>query len=151
MLAPVATAPYAHIACFVDDTDAAQRALDEAVRLRSFGEGRLSVVHVVAPPPWPLALGASFGGVLSDPDALAGAAQAWLEELVRPLPGAEAIVLRGHPAEEASRFVAEAGCDLAVAATHRGSVARALLGSFASHLAHHAPCAVLLVRPAASA
>jgi nucleotide-binding universal stress UspA family protein len=34
-----------------------------------------------------------------------------------------------------------------VAATHRGLVERALLGSFAGYLAHHAPCSVFLVPP----
>jgi nucleotide-binding universal stress UspA family protein len=34
-----------------------------------------------------------------------------------------------------------------VAATHRGLVERALLGSFASHLAHHSPCPVFLIPP----
>ena len=39
--------------------------------------------------------------------------------------------------------------DLAVASAHRGRATRALLGGFASYVAYHAPCPVLLVRPAA--
>jgi nucleotide-binding universal stress UspA family protein len=34
-----------------------------------------------------------------------------------------------------------------VAARHRGVVERMLVGSFAGHLMHHAPCAVLLIPP----
>jgi nucleotide-binding universal stress UspA family protein len=142
-------APYAHIACFVDDSDAAQRGLREAIRLRRLGPGRLSVVHVVAPPPWPVVVGTALGGLVDDPEALVGAAREFLEALLEDVPGAEAVVLYGHPAEEACDFLAAAGCDLAVAASHRGALARAFLGSFASYLAHHAPCPVLLVPPSA--
>jgi nucleotide-binding universal stress UspA family protein len=37
--------------------------------------------------------------------------------------------------------------DLLVAGVYRGMASRALLGSFAQHLAYHAPCPVLLVGP----
>jgi len=141
------SAPYANIACFVDDSDAARRGLDEAARLRAMGPGRLSVVHVVAPPPWPVVMGSALGGLVDDPEALIRAGREWLESVAAGIEGAEAVVLFGHPAEEAVRFLADAGCDLAVSAAHRGVVARAVLGSFASYLAHHAPCAVLLVPP----
>ena len=147
MLADV-TAPYRHVACFVDDSDAALRRLDEAARLAAAG-ARLSVVHVIAPPPWPVAIGTAMGGLVNDPEVLSAAAQAWLETLAGEVEGAEAVVLTGHPTEEAVRFLTDEGCDLVVAATHRGLVSRTVLGSFASFLAHHAPCSVLLVPPAA--
>ena len=137
--------PFDHIACFVDDSDAAQGGLAEAVRLRRLGPGRLSVVHVVAPAPWPVTVGAAFGGLVDDPEALIAAAKEWLGGVVRDVQGAEPVVLVGHPSEEAVRFLEDTGCDLAVTAAHRGAVARAVLGSFASFLAHHAPCPVLLV------
>jgi nucleotide-binding universal stress UspA family protein len=143
----VTGAPYANIACFIDDSDAARRGLDEAVRLRQMGPGRLSVVHVVAPPPWPVVIGTALGGLVNDPEALVRAGREWLESVVADIEGAEAIVLFGHPSEEAVQFLTDAGCDLAVSASHRGVVARAVLGSFASYLAHHSPCAVLLVPP----
>jgi len=41
-----------------------------------------------------------------------------------------------------------AGVDLLVAGSYRNAFERALFGSFASHLAHHAPCETLLVRSA---
>ena len=138
--------PFAHIACFVDESEAALRGFEEARRLS--GEGtRLSLVHVVAPVPWPVAAGSVFGGVLNDPLAMRNAAEEWLTALADEVPGAEAVLLDGHPAEEAVTFLTESGCDLAVAASHAGRVSRTLLGSFALFLAHHSPCPVLLVPP----
>jgi nucleotide-binding universal stress UspA family protein len=142
------SAPFRHVACFVDDSDAALRGLDEASRLARDG-ARLSVVHVVAPAPWPAVVGSALGGLTNDPTALTAAVEAWLGALIEGVDGAEAVVLTGHPTEEAVRFLGEAGCDLVVAASHRGMVSRSVLGSFASFLAHHAPCSVLLVPPAA--
>ncbi|MEW6583469.1 MAG: universal stress protein [Actinomycetota bacterium] len=143
------TPPFTHVACFVDDSDAAQRGLAEAVRIAG-GGARLSVVHVVAPPPWPVVVGSALGGLVNDPQALAAAAETWLAALVDGVEGAQAVVLSGHPTEEAVAFLEREACDLAVAASHRGVVPRAVLGSFASFLAHHAPCSVLLVPPASA-
>lgn len=142
------SAPYENIACFIDDSESSQRGLAEAVRLHRMGPSRLSVVHVVSPPPWPVMMGSALGGLTDDPEALIGAGRAWLESVVADIEGAEPVVLFGHPAEEGARFLTDVGCDLAVAASHRGAMARAVLGSFASYLAHHAPCAMLLVPPA---
>jgi nucleotide-binding universal stress UspA family protein len=142
---PAMSAPYENIACFIDDSESAQRGLAEARRLHGLGSGRLSVVHVVSPPPWPVVMGSALGGLMDDPEALIGAGREWLTSVVADIDGAEPVVLFGHPAEEAVRFLTDVGCDLAVAAGHRGTVARAVMGSFASYLAHHAPCAVLLV------
>jgi nucleotide-binding universal stress UspA family protein len=141
-------AAFTNIACFVDDSDSARRGLDEAVRLHRTGPSRLSVVHVVSPPPWPVVVGSALGGLMNDPEALIGAGREWLSSVADGIEGAEPVVLYGHPAEEAARFLTDNGCDLAVATSHRGAATRSLLGSFASYLAHHAPCAVLLVPPA---
>ena len=75
------------------------------------------------------------------------AAEMWLEEQVHGREGAEAVLLEGHPAEAAVDWASEAGCDVMVAARHRGRVERMLLGSFAGHLVHHAPCAVCSLIP----
>ena len=42
--------PYPHIACCLDQSEASGRALAEARRLRAFGAGRLSLVHVLESP-----------------------------------------------------------------------------------------------------
>lgn len=144
------SAPYQSIACFIDESDAAQRALDEATALRAITGGRLRIVHVVAPPMFLLSMAASIGGApVHDPEAERRAAEMWLDEQVRAIDGAEAVLLEGHPQSTAVEWAAAGNCDLMIAATHRGLFERALLGSFAGYLAHHAPCPVLLVPPPA--
>ena len=139
---------YAHVACFVDGSEAGGRALDHASALRALSDGRLSVVHIIATPAFLVSLAAGLGGgVVADPELEREAAETWLTELVRDMPGTEAVLLEGHPAGTACDWAAETGVDVMVAASHRGLVERALLGSFAGHVAHHAPCAVLLVPP----
>lgn len=139
---------YDHIACFIDDSDAASRALAHADALREATGARLSVVHVIAPPAFLVSLAAGFGGApVHDPEVERDAAEMWMAEEARTIPGAEAVLLEGHPASTACEWAREQGVDVMTAATHRGLVERALLGSFASYLAHHAPCPVFLVPP----
>ena len=141
---------YAHIACFIDESDAARHGLAHATALRGLSGARLSVVHVVAAPGFLVSMAASYGGgTLPDAALEREAAQMWLTEQVRDIPGAEPVLLEGHPASTACDWAAENGCDLIVVATHRGLVERSLLGSFAGHVAHNAPCPVLLVPPGA--
>jgi nucleotide-binding universal stress UspA family protein len=72
-------------------------------------------------------------------------AESWLQELARDVPGVSPVLLDGHPSREVCRWAEETGVDLIVAAAHRGVVERVLLGGFASYLAYHAPCAVMLL------
>ncbi len=138
---------YDHIACFIDDSDAASRALGHATALRDAAGGRLSIVHVLAPPAFLVSLAAGLGGApVHDTEVEREAAEMWLAEEARSA-GAESVLLEGHPASTACDWAREAGVDVMVAATHRGLVERTLVGSFASYLTHHAPCAVLLVPP----
>lgn len=139
--------PYEHIACFIDDSDAATRALAQASSLRELSGGRLSVVHVVAPPAFLISLAGAVGGAsMDDGGAQLEAARAWLSARAEEA-GAEPVLLEGHPASVACEWAREAGASVMVAASHRGAVERVFLGSFAGYLAHHAPCAVLLVPP----
>jgi nucleotide-binding universal stress UspA family protein len=135
---------YTHIGCCVDDSAAAQGALEEAVRLRALGPGRLSVAHAAAPPTF-----AHYGQWSPPPASFLEAARAWLDALVATTPGAEAVLLWGDPATCVQEWARESHCDLLVAAAHGGPVERAVLGSFSRHLAHHAPCPVLFTRPRA--
>jgi nucleotide-binding universal stress UspA family protein len=132
-------APYAHIACCIDDSPASIRALAEARRLRALGPGRLSLVHVT---PRALIEQTVPGG----PRDIAEDDRRWLGAIAREVPGAEALPLTGLPAEAAIEWAREARPDLMVAAAYRGPVERALLGSFAAHVAMEAPCPVLLTR-----
>jgi universal stress protein A len=141
------TVTYAHIACFIDDSEAAATALSHAAALRDATGARLSVVHVLAPPRFLVSLAAGLGGApVHDTEVEKEAAEMWLAEEARSV-GAEAILLDGHPASTAVEWARSSGADLLVAASHAGLVERALLGSFASYVAHHAPCPVFLVPP----
>lgn len=135
-------APYAHIGCCVEDSDASRAALAEARRLRALGPGRLRIVHVV---PSPIVYGESLG--MPPVEEIAHAATGWLDRLATSIEGAEPVLLAGHPAVAATEWARTAEVDLLVAASCRGLVQRLALGSFASYLAHHAPCPVLLTRP----
>lgn len=128
---------WSHIACCVDDSPGSTTALAEARRLRAQGAGKLSLVHVAYGPP----------GGRTDPSVQP--AQAWLEEMAAAMPIAEPVVLTnlGRPAGAVCSWAEEGQVDLLVASAHRGVSERILLGSFAGHLVHHAPCPVLLVRP----
>jgi nucleotide-binding universal stress UspA family protein len=136
----MADAPYRHIACCIDGSDASEAALAEARRLRALGPGRLTLVHVWSAPllygsPWEPDLG-----------GLRESAKAWLEERAAGVPEAEAVLLEGSPAHAASEWAARHAVDLLVASSHHGAARRAVLGSFTQHLLHHAPCPVLTVR-----
>jgi nucleotide-binding universal stress UspA family protein len=144
-----APTPYAHIACAVDDSPAARRALDEAVRLRALGPGRLSVVHVMEAIPMAALMGEGAAFYADDP-VIEQRTRDWLDGVAKEVRG-EPVFLTGYPPAAVAEWARAAEVDLLVAAAHRGRVERLLLGSFASFLAHHAPCAVLLVRPVAEA
>jgi nucleotide-binding universal stress UspA family protein len=144
------TTPLDHIACFIDESDAATRALAHAAALRALAPGKLSVVHVVAPPAFLISLAGIVGGSAPfDDRPELEAALAWLTNRAGEIEGAEPVLLEGHPASVACDWAREAGCSVMVAASHRGIVERVFLGSFAGYLAHHAPCPVLLVPPEA--
>lgn len=139
---------YEHVACFIDGSDAARHGLDHAIALRELSGGRLSVVHIVAAAPFIVSFAATLGGSpVHDATLEREAAGMWLEEQARGLERAECVLLEGHPASVACDWARDAGCDLMVAATHRGLVERSILGSFAGHVAHNAPCPILLVPP----
>ena len=134
--------PYAHIACCIDDSQASMQALAAARELRRLGTGRLSLVHV-APRPLLFTTG-PHGEPVPDPADLWTTEGDWLRAQVRPQE--EPVLLEGVPPTAVCEWARTADVDLIVAAAHRSAMERALLGSFAAQLAHHAPCSVLLVR-----
>jgi nucleotide-binding universal stress UspA family protein len=138
------TALYAHIACCVDDTPAARAALAEARSLRALTPGRLSLVHAG---PRPLMEQRGEEGWEVDPRDRSVTERVWIETLAASVPGAEAVYLTGNPPAVVCDWAAEEAVDLLVAASSKGVLERVILGSFAAHVATHAPCSVLLVRP----
>jgi nucleotide-binding universal stress UspA family protein len=139
---------YRHVACAVDDSEPSRAALEEARRVWGGGPGRLSVVHVAEPPAHLVSGVGAMAGITEED--WAGPARDWLAGLVAGIPGAEAVLLTGDPTAQAvCDWAAQADVDLLVAAAYRGAINRALVGSFARHVAYHAPCPVLLVGPGA--
>ncbi len=133
-------APYSHIACCYDGSAASEGAVAEGRRLHGAGGGRLSVVHVYHDPPL-------YGG-LYDPDlgALRETARTWFEERASAWPGAEAVFRIGAATVELDRWMEEERPDLVITGVHHGAAHRAVLGSVTSHLVHHGPCPVLVIR-----
>jgi nucleotide-binding universal stress UspA family protein len=139
-----ASTPYRHIACCVDRSDASIEALELARRLRAAGPGKLTALTAAyLPPPSDLELAS-----VVDPTVIAASSAAWLRQATSEMPEVQPEVVTGYPpAARCEEWASENKCDLMVAAAHRGLLDRVLLGSFADHLAHHAPCSVLLKRP----
>lgn len=144
--APGMDAPYRHIVCCMDQSAASLGALDAALRLRSLGPGRLTIVHVAA---WGILVGGYPGLETDDPARYIDETRQWLDGVVADHPGTDGVLLEGYPPVVACDWAADAGADLMIAASSRGLVDRVLLGSFAGHLLRHAPCTVLLTRPSA--
>lgn len=136
-------APYRHIACCIDASEASQRALAEARKLRALGQARFSLVHVVQHPV-PYSIG--FGPQPTPAELLPGA-RAWLETVGAEVPEAETVLLQGYPPAEACDWAAGQAVDLLICAAHRSLPQRLALGSFAHYLVNHAPCPVLVLRP----
>jgi len=138
-------APYRTIACCIDGDPAAGQVLTEALALRALSPGPLLAVHVVA---LPHALVAGPFAYVEPHSVLRSRAEEWIAERLADMPDVTPVLLDGYPPRVVCDWAAANGVDLIVAAAHRGLVDRAMLGGFASYLAYHAPCPVLLVRPA---
>ena len=59
---------------------------------------------------------------------------------------AEAVVLFGHPGRLIPDYAKEVGADCIVVGSHKASLGDYLLGSTASRIVFHAPCAVHVLR-----
>ncbi len=136
--------PYHHIACCIDDSLVAVEAADEAARLRSFSPGRLTFLHAVEPSPVVGAFPPLHGVPMAAEDR--ERFTRWLEAIAQSRSG-RAELLDGYPPGVIVDWIANNEVDLVVAGSHRGAVQRLLLGGFASYLAAHSSCSVLVVRP----
>jgi nucleotide-binding universal stress UspA family protein len=139
------SSPYSRIACCVDCDDRAHEVLAEGLRLADGAPGVVHAVHAVAPPHVLMSGPYAYVAPILE---LREQAESWLLELTGELPGVSPVLLDGDPAREVCRWAEETGVDLIIAAAHRGVLERALLGGFASYLAYHAPCAVMLLHDA---
>lgn len=140
------SAPFRHIACCLDDSEASQRALAEAVRLRDLGTGRLTLLHVVE---FPVPYASGLAGWAPNPADLIEVARTWMATATADVENAETVLLEGHPGGEVCDWAAKNAVDLLLCAGHRNLMARITLGSFAHYLVSHSPCAVMVLRPPA--
>lgn len=133
-----------HIACCVDGSEAAKRALAHAVGLRDqLGAAHLDIIHVVPP--------AVYFGVYYPPEPTAPPETPdWLIALGEQTPHSNVIMIdsfSNFPPAAVTRWADEAHVDLLVAASHQGAFRRMTVGSFAGYLAYHATCPVMLIPP----
>jgi len=143
-----------HVLCPVDFSTFSARALEQAVGLARFFDADLHVLHAV---PIVLDVVEPFPPVL--PDLLAASVEAAREELgrfVAPARGrygrVQTVVREGDAHSVIQALVDELRIDVIVMGTHgRSGLARAVLGSVAESVMHHASCAVLTVGDRATA
>lgn len=129
----------------VDFSAASRQALERGSAWAARLGVPLVALHVLQPPA-PMLPEAQIA--LPDPAWLQSMEQQAREQLadwVKALPGAEAKVVWGSPAEE---LVAACGPEtlLVVAQVGHSALARLLFGSTAARVVRHAPCDVLVVR-----
>ncbi|MDH3725691.1 MAG: universal stress protein [Thermoleophilia bacterium] len=132
---------FTHVAACVDADEQSHLVLEAAERVAGAHLARLSAVHVMDDL-------RTYGhlGWVPDPLEWRQEWEAMMDEIVRDL-RCEQVLLEGVYAGPAiTDWAAEHDVDLLIAAAHRRGVERWFLGGFASHLAHHAPCDVLISR-----
>ena len=128
-----------------DFSDASREALDVAAKFcRS--PAQLHVVHVVAPLP-PMAPGVVWS-TFDEGDAAEHARKSLRETLQSSgLEAAAAEVRIGDPGQAIVDIASDRSADLIVIPTHgRTGIRRFLMGSVATRVVQHAPCAVLVLR-----
>jgi nucleotide-binding universal stress UspA family protein len=143
---PQATIPYRHIACCVDGDPVSITAADEAARLRSFAPGRLTFLHASEALPVIGAFPAGMALPFVEDEATRKRLATWIHEIARTRSG-QGELLDGYPPRAIVDWITDNGADLVIAGAHRGAGERFLLGGFATYLAGHSPCSVLVVRP----
>jgi nucleotide-binding universal stress UspA family protein len=136
--------PLTHVVCLLDDSPAADAALEEAQRLVGANPGaRLTVVHAVLPPR--PARVRSLNELVPAPPFTVRAGERWLEENAERFPEAEPVLVVGHPLE-VTRWANEHEADVIVMGTRAHHSAR-LFGGLAKQIARESDVPVLLVPP----
>jgi nucleotide-binding universal stress UspA family protein len=127
-----------------DGSEAAKRALERAAELNKDGEP----VTVVSA--FDVHMSAGRGPVFVDePEREERRRQLQEAEKLLAGKGVEIRAVEGHgdPGRAIEAEAKELGADLIVVGTHaRGALGRTVLGSVSTHVVHHAPCDVLVVR-----
>lgn len=139
-----------------DGSDLAHRAIRAGVDLLGNGHRFLAVTvtpHAFAPAATvtpmdshPVVLDPSLEVEIEEEDRAEGAAElaSFLAELGVD---AEQLVLTGDPGPVICEVAERRGVDLVVLGTHgHGFLKRVLMGSVSTHVLHHAPCPVMVMR-----
>ena len=140
-----------------DRSEVSKIALVHAAAFARAFDARLRVLHVAELPPVLPVPEDGSGAVITEGwlpyDVLREQAEAEVARIIASIPelaelSPEAVVRTGVPADEILLEIEEAGCDMAVLATHgRSRLTRFLLGSVAEKVTLSAPCPVLSIRP----
>jgi len=130
-----------HVLVATDFSAASAHALRVAADFAAGLGARLSIAHVVLPPPYPYPVPPS--------DQARATASGQLDDLVASVGGGASAVLReGSAAEAIATATAEIGADLVVIGSRgRRGASRALLGSVAEKVVRLSPAPVLTVHP----
>jgi nucleotide-binding universal stress UspA family protein len=141
-----------HLLVPVDFTESSREALKLAVSLAADPEGRITLLHVIAPEPF-LQRGNAVMMTLGKTDAeMQVEAEArlhrWADQEAGPDIDVETVLRSGHVHREILRIAETRSCDVIVLATGaKNWFQRLFLGSVTRRLARNAPCAVITIRP----
>jgi nucleotide-binding universal stress UspA family protein len=141
-----------HILAPVDFSDYSKRAVEMARDLAKAFGAKLSLLHVIEPPPYPIEGYAPAGVEAALMDELERQAT---QELAQLLPAAETAgvevarhVVIGSPYRKIIETAEAERVDFIVMATAgRTGVSRLVMGSVAERVVRTAPCPVLTIRP----
>jgi nucleotide-binding universal stress UspA family protein len=139
---PPQKAAFDTVAVCVDYSDAAHDAI-ELGRALAGTEGQIVLVHVAE-------ITSQLGWVkmIAIPDLdWEPIGTELLTRLSEEAPGAETVLLRGHPSISIMEWAERESPDVVVCAAHHGVVSRTVLGSVSSYLAYHLPRPVAIARP----
>jgi nucleotide-binding universal stress UspA family protein len=142
-----------------DGSEGAVAAAQQALRLMTPEASVLVLAVAETPVDSTAGLDSGFGGGVTDPEVVEvewEAGRMHAEDAVRrtieglgPRAGVASRIEGGNAATAICEVAQEVGADVVVVGSRgHGFLRRALLGSVSSHVLHHAPCPVLVVRSA---
>jgi nucleotide-binding universal stress UspA family protein len=139
-----------------DGSEGAVAAAQQGLRLTAPDATVLLLAIAETPPDAGVGFDAGMGGAVADTEVLeveweAGRthAEGAIQRTAQVLGGrqVESRIEPGDPAKAICEVAAEEGVDVVVIGSRgHGRLRRALLGSVSTHVIHHAPCPVLVVR-----
>ena len=144
-----------HILAPTDFSDYSKKALSDALELAQTFGAKLSLLHVVEPPPYPIE---GFVPPTMGADLLADLERQASAELAQVLPDAQEATVEvtravaiGSPSQKIVETAEAEHVDLILMATHgRTGLSHLLIGSVAERVVRTAPCPVLTIRPPAA-